>query len=357
MNLAARPLALFTGILGAGKTTLLRTLLPVLQRLGVPARVVINDYHNAAVDAETLAHLTSEVTAVSGSCVCCDSRDELFDVLALPPRQSGEVILVETNGTTDTLELLEALATDSRTSAFQPLQVCLVDCQRWQLSHWQQELEARQAQTASHVVFTRGGLVSRTRGAAVKASLRSRNRRAVVTNPERLGHQLKRLAEQRRWFIPTAVRTRGLIQAAQRIPSAGRLRVEPVPSPGPNHHHAALSHGFTSIELNLPGDLTEQQVLAWLERLPDQVLRVKGLARLRGEPDVFGSFQRVGRVPEFLRYPFVSRERTASRAILIGPNLDADALVRLTERALQPKAPSRARRARPIPAPTSHESE
>ena len=82
IRLAARPLVLFTGILGAGKTTFLRTLLPVLNRLGIPARVVINDYHNAAVDAATLAHLTDEVTAVSGSCVCCDSRDELFDALA-----------------------------------------------------------------------------------------------------------------------------------------------------------------------------------------------------------------------------------------------------------------------------------
>ena len=95
IRLAARPLVLFTGILGAGKTTFLRTLLPVLNRLGIPARVVINDYHNAAVDAATLAHLTDEVTAVSGSCVCCDSRDELFEVLVLPPRQPDEVLLVE----------------------------------------------------------------------------------------------------------------------------------------------------------------------------------------------------------------------------------------------------------------------
>lgn len=353
MSLAARPLVLVAGILGAGKTTLLRTLLPVLNRLGIPARVVINDYHNAAVDAATLAHLTDEVMAVSGSCVCCDSRDEFFDVLALPPRHPDEVLLVETNGTTDTLELLEALATDSRTSSFRPLQVNVVDCQRWQLPHWQRELEARQVQTASHVVFTRGNRVSKSRSAAVKSSVRSVNRRAFATTPERLGRQLQRLAGQRRWFIPSTVRTRALTRYDGRSSPRSRRTGEPGHAHGRvhDHNHAVLAHGFTSIELNLPRDLTPQQVLDWLELLPDEVLRVKGLTQLRGESDAFCSFQRVGRVPELARYPVAGRSRVTSGAILIGPNLDADDMVRLAERALKTKPQTRARRpARRIPA-------
>jgi G3E family GTPase len=255
------------------------------------------------------------------------------------------VLLVETNGTTDTLGLLEALASDSRTAGFQPLQVCLVDCERWQLAHWQQELEARQVQTASHVMFTRLDVVSRARSEEVKASLRLINQRALVTNSERLGRQLKRLSKHRRWFTTSTVPTSGPTPA-----------VESSHGHGADHDHAALSHGFTSIELNLPGALSEQQVLAWLERLPDRVLRVKGLARLKGEPDVFGSFQRVGQVSELRRYPFSNRARLASRAILIGPNLDAASLVRLTERALQSKAPTQPRRVRRKPVATSHES-
>ena len=346
IRLAARPLVLVTGILGAGKTTLLRMLLPVLQRLDVPARVVINDYHNAAVDAATLAHVSEEVTAVSGSCVCCESRDELFDVLALPPRRPDEVLLVETNGTTDTLELLEALATDSRTCSFRPLQVGLVDCQRWQLPHWQRELEVRQIQTASHLVFTRGSHVTRTRGAAVKASVRSVNRRAVVTNPERLGQQLQRLGGQRRWFIPSAVRVRGLPGPAARSSVRDHRAGAAVRDHrrGHDHSHAALAHGFTSIELNLPRGVTEQQVLAWLEVLPDEVLRVKGLIRLGNGPEGLCSFQRVGRVLDLARYPDVGRSGLGARAILIGPNLDAAALVRLTERALRKIPLTRARR-------------
>ena len=339
VSLAARPLVLVTGILGAGKTTLLRMLLPVLQRLDVPARVVINDYHNAAVDAATLAHVSEEVTAVSGSCVCCESRDELFDVLALPPRRPDEVLLVETNGTTDTLELLEALATDSRTCSFRPLQVGLVDCQRWQLDHWQQELELRQVQTASHVVFTRGAQVSKLRQAAVKASVSAVNRQAVTTTPERLAQLLMKLASQRRWFVPGSVRERRLALTPSRVGSREEH---------PHHHHEALAHGFTSVELTLPAGFDEKLLRSWLAALPEFVLRVKGITRLRDEPDALCSFQRVGRDVELARYPVAGRRRFGSRAILIGPHLDGAALCRQAARALQEESPAKPRRARRV---------
>ena len=208
IRLAARPLVLFTGILGAGKTTFLRTLLPVLNRLGIPARVVINDYHNAAVDAATLAHLTDEVTAVSGSCVCCDSRDELFDALAKAAGRTGEVLLVETNGTTDTLDLLAKFADDGRTRGLCLLQVSLVDCERWQTDHWQQELEASQLQTASHVVFSRAKRGSQRRREAVASAVRVLNGRAAGTSPKRLADPLRLLSTRRRWLIPRTLRDR-----------------------------------------------------------------------------------------------------------------------------------------------------
>jgi len=325
MNLAGQPLVLLAGILGAGKTTFLRTLLPLLTSRGLSARVVINDYHNATVDAATLAHLAGSVTAVSGSCVCCGAREDLFDVLTSSTGPSNEVVLVETNGTTDPLEFLEELADDPRTTAFRPLQVSVVDCERWQTDHWQREMEALQVSTASHVVFTRLSRVSRFRRAEVKAAVRSLNRRGVHTSPERFAGQLQRLVAHRKWFIASSVlgHRRNLIP---RRPSAGNGSADP-------HEHASLAHGFTSVELNLPSGLTELVLRRWLALLPADVLRVKGLARLRGEPGVMCSFQRVGIFPDLARYPAPGTRGISSRAILIGPNLDATRLCRLTEKA------------------------
>jgi G3E family GTPase len=75
------PLVLITGFLGSGKTTRLRELLPHLIEAGVRPHVILNDYANADVDSATLRDLVPDITPITGSCVCCDSRDELFDVL------------------------------------------------------------------------------------------------------------------------------------------------------------------------------------------------------------------------------------------------------------------------------------
>jgi G3E family GTPase len=87
---------------------------------------------------------------------------------------------------------------------------------------------------------------------------------------------------------------------------------------------------------------------AWLGALPSEVLRVKGITRLRGEPGVCCGFQRVGPFADLARYPAGNALRLGSRAILIGPNLDASALCRQAERAFAPEQAMPARRsARP----------
>src|SRR4029453_1206619 len=94
------PLVLLVAFLGSGKTTFLKALLPLLKEQCVVPRVIINDYQNAEVDAEQLAALVDRVEAISGSCVCCSSRDDL--VRALEGFEHGESrgVIVETKRTT-----------------------------------------------------------------------------------------------------------------------------------------------------------------------------------------------------------------------------------------------------------------
>ena len=127
------PLVLLAGFLGAGKTSFLRDLLPRLTAAGLVPQVLVNDYRNAAVDARTLQGLARAVLPISGTCVCCDSRDELLNTLAtltLPPRS---VILLEANGTADTESLIELLSTDRQARRCTlPIQVGVADARRWQ---------------------------------------------------------------------------------------------------------------------------------------------------------------------------------------------------------------------------------
>ena len=95
------PLILVVGFLGSGKTTFLKNLMPALGLAEIRPTLLINDYQNARVDAAQFQNLTEEVKALSGDCVCCGSRDELFSFLQEFKHSPGRVMIVETNGTTD----------------------------------------------------------------------------------------------------------------------------------------------------------------------------------------------------------------------------------------------------------------
>jgi G3E family GTPase len=163
------PLILLVGFLGAGKTTYLRRLLPQLSQLEIEAHVIINDYQNASVDAELLHDLTEMIVPISGSCVCCGSRDKLLSALEDFDHRPGRVVIIETNGTTDSEELIELLSLAPELERFAPpTQVSIIDGKRWQKRFWHNGLELDQAKTANHLFVSRTDEIDETRLRKVK---------------------------------------------------------------------------------------------------------------------------------------------------------------------------------------------
>ena len=167
------PLILLVGFLGAGKTTYLMRLLPQLSQLGIEAHIIINDYQNASVDAELLQKLTEVIVPISGSCVCCGSRDKLLSALEEFDHRPGRVVIIETNGTTDSEELIELLSLAPELEQFAPpTQVSVIDGKRWQKRFWHNGLELDQAKTANHLFVSRTDEIDDTRLRKVNESLR-----------------------------------------------------------------------------------------------------------------------------------------------------------------------------------------
>lgn len=273
------PLFLISGFLGAGKTTLLRNLLPGLASDGVTAHVVINDYRNALIDASQLQGMARQVVPISGTCVCCDSRDDLLDTLASLTCGPNSVLLMEANGTADMLELVEMLTADRRARRYAlPVQIGVVDVKRWQKRYWNNALEAGQMKTASLVVMTRSDEVSEPRRAEVEEDLRTLNPRARLVT----AHEVRQL----------------MVEAAQQAEHAPRRRFIPSPNlPGRStqwakpraHHH----HHFASMELKLPDFVTRAGLEEFLRALPAEVVRAKGVACFPGSPPEAVLFQKV----------------------------------------------------------------
>lgn len=330
------PLVLITGFLGAGKTSLLRRLLPLVREAGLRPHVILNDYANAEVDSATLRALVDDITPITGSCVCCGSLDELLMSLDDIPPGERDVVLVETNGTTDPLPLIETLLLVPAGQRFGALsQVHVIDCQRWQTRRYSNELERKQTRTASHGIFSWRDTAGDAREAGVRAAVRRLNPRLRETSPAELARELAALAatpdgQLPRTFISVfdpvvddRFRPPGRFGGEKpRAFDLARNGLKPRAAHDPAH---ALAHRYTALQLELPRRVRPLALIGWLESLPPEVIRAKGIVEFADAPGKFQFFQRVEDTVSFEELPCDPPE-DLTLVLLIGIELDEAAL-------------------------------
>lgn len=303
------PLVLLVGFLGSGKTTFLKNLLPELQGLGVEPNVIINDYQNARVDAEQLRGLAAEIAPISGDCVCCGSKDELLESLKKFTHKPRRLVLIETNGTTDSEQLIEMLALEPELKKFSlPVQLSVIDAQRWQKRFWHNALEREQARTASHVFLSRADIVPAARLEDVEKSLDKHHVRGRKVTVKEFAAELSGLCDE-------------LSGAAERVMEHCEHCDE-----HHNHHHehshSHSDHHFASLELPLPERVSRKSLGHFLRHLPDEVVRAKGLVCFDETGDEFFVFQKVEGFDEPQYFPVGNTPRVSTPlALFIGPGL------------------------------------
>ncbi len=331
-----RILVLLTGFLGVGKTTFLQNLVVELKRRELVPHVILNDYENADVDATFIRQLTRDVKAISGSCVCCESRDALIESLEWQPAGPRDVVIVETNGTTDPLPLLDNLACDRRTRPFRVKQVALVDAKRWGKRWRHSSLENQQVLTASHVFISYRDLALPGRFEETLAGIQKLNPRVRLTDAASL------VAE-----IETALSQREIPVLPPLFPTADNKRPAPtmfgVKAISPATFSHDMAHAFSSVQLTIPPLVEENALKDWLKSLPPEVLRVKGVTQLPSAPGELLCFQRVEDKAELKLFPLPAGSDWSPIAVLIGSwlpaeNFQADADAKLPLAIHTPKA-------------------
>ena len=310
-----RPLVLITGFLGAGKTTFLRELLGDIKSQNLTADVILNDYENAALDAETLQDKAESIVALAASCACCDGLSDLVQLAVTSQASRSSLLVVELNGTADPLPLLEAFTLLESKLHFRPRwQVCLVDARHFGKRAEFSTLEILQLHTASHFVISHAAGDYR---AALIDKVKSINPHATEITAARLSSDL------------TA-------NIAAMRPSVSSGPQEEVKLPHRHGHH--LAHAFTGCQILLPPRVRQKTILGWLEALPDSVYRAKALVSLVDSQEVRHLFERVAGdiMPHPLEVPI--SQRVPPSAILIGPNLNPAALLELSHQHFGPLA-------------------
>lgn len=296
------PLIVFVGFLGSGKTTFLRELLPNLSAAGVEPQVILNDYQNAGVDSFTLQEHAKSVVPISGSCVCCGSREEMFDTLAAAELNPKTVMLMEANGTADAAQLIDLLTCDLRAVRYAlPWQLSVIDAKRWQRRDKHNKLEAHQLITATHFYLSHTEEQDSKRVSEVMASAGHLNPKAGWVSQKTFASEIAQLSTEAPNLPPRALRS----------------------SDDHDHDHGdhVTSHHFASIEFSLPDGLERSLLEAFLKSLPVGVIRAKGLIRLAGQEGEYTVFDYLGADQNINLRSYAARPHLAPLFLAIGPHL------------------------------------
>lgn len=224
------------------------------------------------------------------------------------------MLLLETNGTTDSEQLLESLSFNKDLKRFTlPIQLSIIDGQRWQSRFWHNALEREQVRTATHLFISRTDIIASERLASVEKSLDALGIQAPVTDPASFAREIALLPE-----LPESSRSHR--------PHSHGHETEHHHSEGEHNHHHAKYH-FASCEIPLPAFVFKRAFEDFLNALPKEVLRAKGLVVFREQPGEFQIFQKVGHDGPVHFFP-IGRHPLIQEpvALLIGPQLPVNFL-------------------------------
>ncbi len=306
-----RPMVMITGFLGAGKTTFLRSLLERLPSHHLTADVILNDYENAELDAQTIQDKAATIAPLSASCACCGGLDDLVQFAIAAQATRSDTLLVELNGTADPIPLLEAFTLLEGKLRFSPrLQIAIIDARQFGMRGHYDELEIQQLQTASHYVLSHTEHVPKSRRDDVLLQIRHANPHATRTTAARISTQLARTIAE---ATPTILRAEATRTSAHR----------------PHTHGHPLTHTFTGCQLLLPPRIRHEKITRFLRALPEIVLRAKSLVTTVEKPDCRQLFERIGSdfFPTPIEVPI--SPKVPPSLICIGPKLDPQALLQL----------------------------
>ena len=303
------PVTLITGFLGSGKTTLISRLLkhPGMNRVAV----VINEIGEIGIDHDLVAMSTESVSLLANGCLCCAVRTDLQNTLRelFGQRRAGQIpdfdrVVIETSGLADPAPVMQTLASDSMLGAQYRLDgvVTLVDAVNGshQLVHNREA--QKQVAVADLLVIAKEDLAEPSAVASLIEALRAINGHAALRH-SRHGDlepsELIGLGLESAKAGTGTLRFLGELQSPE-VSGSGAYLAQRLPG-----RHDAGVHTL-SLRFEQPFDWTT--FAAAMDMIMSlrgaDLLRVKGIVNVQGEPVVVQAVQHVMHPPVTLdRWP------------------------------------------------------
>lgn len=265
------PFTLVAGFLGAGKTTLLNRLLA--EPHGIRLAVLVNDFGAINVDAALVRSRSEDAISLANGCACCTLAAGLTATLLglLEGPDPPQAVILEASGIADPQGIVHAALANPalRMNAV----VTLADGENVRQLHADPALAPlidRQLAAADLAVLNKVDLVDPAERSALRRWVTGRAQRA-------------RIVETVQAAVPAGVVLGADVACPP--PASGALPDAATP-------HAAL---FRSWSVRIDAALDRSRLCTLLDRLPDGILRAKGLLWLADDPGRRSVLQLVGR--------------------------------------------------------------
>ena len=243
------PLYIVAGFLGSGKTTLMRRLLDYTVAQGLRPGVIVNDFGAVNIDGAELRRQGLGLAELSGGCLCCSNASQLPPAVKRLIRNKSDLILVETSGLANPIELLDQvtmpwLVPDVQLAAV----ITIVDTAGWATLGEQHDLATDQVRCADALIVNKCDLTDDTTLTALRDTL-------TALNPS-----------ARQW--PTS---QADVDMADLLATTNQLHLLPTPTAHDPH--------IRSLSLAAPTSLDRDCFEQFLAALPAGVLRAKGIVQ------------------------------------------------------------------------------
>jgi len=256
-----------TGFLGSGKTSLIIN--SVKEHLkDKKVAIVVNEFGEIGVDGKILSNVYSEVLELSEGCICCKLSAEFeSSVRKLLADYQPEVLIVETSGTAEPFPIVFSLKT---LGLFVDGVICVVDTKNFP-KYKDDETARYQLGTANIVVLNKIDLVSEEELREVEKEVREIKEKYKLVNlfapqePQSFYEVYKSVHGK----VPPEV----FKGSENPIELAFRLE----------HHEHDHSHRKGRV-VYFEEELTEEELINYLKSLPREVIRAKGIVKLKDYP-------------------------------------------------------------------------
>jgi G3E family GTPase len=323
------PVSIITGFLGSGKTTLLNRLLQDARMAG--SAVIINEFGEVALDHLLVTTPAENMVLLRSGCLCCTVRGDLVETLAdlWAKREGGEIppferVLVETTGLADPVPILRTLATDEEIAPrFLPgTVVTLVDAVNGCAQLDAHPESVKQAAVSDVLLVSKSDIAGATAVSRLVSRLARLNPGARIERAVRGEIDAGMLSGDGAW--DPAAHGPEVERWLNAEASAGFGGARDADRAG--HAHDADRHDghIRTFALRRDTPTTAAGLTAWLNMLAGlrgaNLLRVKGLVNVDGEPVVVQAVQSVLHEPRVLeRWP---SEDHGTRIVFITRDLE-----------------------------------